>query len=81
MSSCRGTGELGIRLTHCLTLALAKGAACRLPTSASARFQQPDLGKAVRDVVGEMCPKPAPAMNLRLGMERLAVGGPLRTRR
>ena len=27
----------------------------------SRRFQPPNLGKAVRDAVGEMCPNPAPA--------------------
>src|SRR5205085_9237010 len=27
----------------------------------SSRFQQPDLRKAVREMVGEMCPHPAPA--------------------
>jgi hypothetical protein len=27
----------------------------------SGRFQAPDLGEAVRDAVGEMCPNPAPA--------------------
>ncbi len=31
----------------------------------SGPFQAPNLGEAVRDAVGEMCPNPAPAMNLR----------------
>jgi hypothetical protein len=30
----------------------------------SGRFQAPSLGEAVRDAVGEMCPYPAPAIDL-----------------
>src|SRR6266581_310219 len=80
-SWCGGIGSVvkGMRLVQSKCALCACGVRAERPRAHdSLRFQRPNLGKAVRDVVGEMCPNPAPATEERPASENLSLSGRIR---